>query len=344
MISLDGIKKILIVRNDNIGDVILTTPAVEALRKCYPDAYIAILVAEYAREAIEGNPYLDKIYSYQKAKHSKGNKFMALWRQYKVIKEIRKDKFDLAIGIRSAFSPSQGWLVFASGAPLRLGHYPKEKRYLSFLYNIYADEIADKTHEVIRALNILKRIDVDPELVSGERKELFFSVPEEEKVNVRGFIERNGLKKSKKLICLHISKRQEEGRWWDVKNYIALADSLIERKDIDLVLNWPPKEKPLAEEILSKAKKQPLIFISKGIKSLAAFLRECNIFITLDGGAMHIATAVNTPTIAIFGKTDTEVWHPWGEGHIALKRGDNYNSVTVEDVTNAVNKIMGETS
>jgi len=129
----ENIKKILIVRNDNIGDVILTTPAIEALRKRFPDAYIAILVAEYACEAIEGNPYLDKVYIYEKAKHSKANKLVAWWKQYKVIREIRRKKFDLAIGIRSTFSSSQGWLVFASGAPMRLGHYPNKKRYLSFL-------------------------------------------------------------------------------------------------------------------------------------------------------------------------------------------------------------------
>lgn len=337
MTNLESIKKILVVRNDNIGDLILTTPAIEALRKRFPDAYIAMLVAEYASEAIEGNPYLDKVYSYQKAKHSNNNRLIAWWRQYRVIKKIREEKFDLAIGIRCGFSPSAGWLVFASGAPLRIGDRPKKNEYFSFYFNVYSDEMTDKQHEVMRVFNFLKKLDIS---FGGE--ELFIYIPEEDKIKAREFIEENVLKKGKKLICLHITRREEEGRYWDIENYIALVNSLMERKDIDLVLNWPPKEKPLAEEILSKAKKQPLIFISKGIKSLAAFLRECNIFITLDGGAMHIATAVNTPTIAIFGKTDPEVWHPWGEGHTALKRGDNYNSVTVEDVLGAVDKILGK--
>ncbi len=337
---LNGIKRILIVRNDNIGDVVLTTPAIEALRKCYPDAYIAILVAEHAREAIEGNPYLDKIYSYQKAKHSMDNKFVSWWRQYKVIREIRRDRFDLAIGIRSIFSPSQGWLVFASGAPTRLGHYPKKKKYLSFYYNIYADDTPDKTHEVIRSLNVLKKINVDI-----GKKELFFFVPEEEKEKVGEFIRRNGLKNGKKLICLHISGRIQEGRWWDPGNYISLTNSLMERPDIDLILNWHPKEATLGKEILSKVKNRPIVFESKGIKSFAAFLGECDILITLQGGAMHIASSLKTPTIAIFDKADPDVWHPWGEeGHIVLKKGNNPNLVSVEDVIDAVKKMIGEKS
>lgn len=340
MVNIEGIKRILIVRNDNIGDVILTTPAIEALRKRYPDAYIAILVAEYAREAIEGNPYLDKVYCYQKAKHSKDNKLVAWWKLYKVIREMRKEKFDLAIGIRSGFSPSQAWLVFVSGAPLRLGYYPKKKRYLSFLYNIYPDEINNKTHEVLRSLDLLKKIDVD----NIERKELFLFVPEEERSKVREFLEKNGLKKGKKLVCLHISRRLEEGRYWDPQNYIALAHSLMEREDIDLVLNWHPNEKDLAEGILSEMKKSPFIFLSEGIKTLAAFIKECDIFITLDGGALQIASAVKTPIIAIFGKTDPEVWRPWGEGHIVLRKGEDYNSVTVEEVLGAVDKMIGEIS
>ncbi|MBI5199206.1 MAG: glycosyltransferase family 9 protein [Nitrospirae bacterium] len=324
-------------RNDNIGDVVLTTPAIEALRKHYPDAYIAILVAEYARESIDGNPHLDKIYSYQKAKHSDGSKLISWWRQYKVIREIRKDKFDLAIGIRSIFSPSQGWLVFASGAPLRLGHYPKKRRHFSFCYNIYANETPDKTHEIIRSLDILRKINVDI-----EKKDIFFFVPEEEKKRVREFLERNNLKKGKRLVCLHISGRIEEGRWWDPVNYISLSDSLMERGDIDLALNWSPKDAALSEEVISKIKSRPVVFESKGIKSLGAFLRECDLLITLQGGAMHIAAALKTPTIAIFDKTDPDVWHPWGEDHIVLKRGNNPNLVTVKDVIDAVNKMFGE--
>lgn len=335
-LDFDKIKRILIVRNDNIGDVVLTTPAIEALRKHYPDAYIAILVAEYARGAIDGNPHLDKIYSYQKAKHSDGSKLLAWWRQYKVIKKIRKGKFDLAIGIRSVFSPSQGWLVFASGAPMRLGHYPKKRKYLSFCYNIYADENPDKTHEIIRSLNILRKIKVDI-----EKKDIFFFVPEEEKKKVREFLERNKLKKEKKLVCLHISGRVGEGRWWDPVNYISLSDSLVEREDVDLVLNWPPKEASIGDEILSKIKNRPIIFESRGIKSFAAFLQKCDLLITLQGGAMHIAAALKTPTIAIFDKADPDVWHPWGEGHIVLKKGNNPNLVTVEDVIDAVDKKIG---
>lgn len=337
MSNLESIKKILVVRNDNIGDVILTTPAIEALRKRFPDAYIAILVAEYSRAVMEGNPYLDKVYSYQKAKHSKHNRFIAWWKQYEVIRELRKEKFDLAIGIRSGFSPSAGWLVFASGAPLRIGEYPKKNKHLFFYFNIYVDEMTDKQHEVMRVFDFLKKLDIS---FGGE--ELFIYIPEEEKIKVREFIEENGLKRGKKLICLHITRREEEERCWDIENYIALITSLMKRENINLVINWPPMETVLGEEVLSKIKGKTITYLSKCVKSYAAFVSECDILISLHGGATHIATAVKTPTIAIFGKADPLLWHPWGHGHITLKKTMHPNSITVEDVLSAVDKIIGE--
>ncbi|MEE9543039.1 MAG: glycosyltransferase family 9 protein, partial [Thermodesulfobacteriota bacterium] len=123
-IDRDKIKKILVVRNDNIGDLILTTPALEALRRAFPDAYLAVLVADYTKEAVEGNPHIDKVYSYEKAKHSKSGRLTAWRRQWRVLREIKAEGFDVALGIRGSFASSQGWLVYMSRAPIRIGHRP----------------------------------------------------------------------------------------------------------------------------------------------------------------------------------------------------------------------------
>ena len=120
-IDREKIKKILVVRNDNIGDLILTTPALEALRRSFPDSYLVVLVADYTKEVVVGNPYIDKVYSYEKAKHSKSGKLTAWLRQWKVLKEIRAERFDVALGIRGRFASSQGWLVYMSKAPIRVG-------------------------------------------------------------------------------------------------------------------------------------------------------------------------------------------------------------------------------
>jgi ADP-heptose:LPS heptosyltransferase len=103
----EKVKKILVVRNDNIGDVICSTPAIQALRENFPEAYLAVLVASYSEEAILGNPHVDEVFVYDKYKHGKyRSRWVAWWNQYKVLRSVRKKGFDLAIGLRSYFSSS----------------------------------------------------------------------------------------------------------------------------------------------------------------------------------------------------------------------------------------------
>ncbi|MBA4395024.1 MAG: hypothetical protein C0407_15845, partial [Desulfobacca sp.] len=90
------IRKILIIRNDNIGDVICTTPLIEVLRRLYPQAFLTILVCRLTEEVVIGNPFLDKVYVYDKAKHGRFQSvWQAWWNQFKVLQEIRREGFDL---------------------------------------------------------------------------------------------------------------------------------------------------------------------------------------------------------------------------------------------------------
>ncbi|MEE8574326.1 MAG: hypothetical protein V3T30_02845, partial [Thermodesulfobacteriota bacterium] len=230
-----GISKVLVVRNDNLGDVICTTPAIEALRMAFPDAMLAVLCADYTREALEGNPYIDKLYSYEKAKHSSSSNITAWRRQWGVISEIRKEGFDLAIGIRSRFTTSHAWLVYVSGARFRVGHKPeKPSPFSSGFYNIFCDDERGLSHEVERSLNVVRRIGVDI-----DDKRLTLHIPDEELLAADKFIKEHGLKKNgKKLVCLHLTARAEHGREWPVDSYVKVIDEFAARKGVDLVLNW----------------------------------------------------------------------------------------------------------
>jgi len=121
------LKKILLVRNDNIGDVVCTLPAVSALRAAFPDARIAILVCRLTEDVVTGSPDLDRVFVYDKAKHGRyRHPAVAWWKMLGVIREIRRERYDGAVGLKSLFSPSQGWLVLTTGAPHRIGREPGE--------------------------------------------------------------------------------------------------------------------------------------------------------------------------------------------------------------------------
>lgn len=335
----DKISKILLVRNDNIGDVVCTIPCIRAVRDAYPDAFLAVLVCRLTEDIVSGNPCLDKVYVYDKAKHGRyKNPLTAWWNQYRVIREIQKERFDLAVGIRSCFSTSQGWLVYSSRAPFRLGHSPgKKNNGFAFFYNIYVNDEKRETHEVERSLDVLRTIDIDT-----EDKELVFFIPEDSKSIVKDFLDRNNLQNGKKLVGLHYSSRPEEGRWWDNENYLKLSQMIMDKGNIDLIFTSAPEDSFQVEKIRNSVEPKPVSFKSVKLKDFAALIKECDIFITLQGGAQHISAAVNTPTIAIFGKENPAIWAPWGEKNISIKRGNHANSVNVKDVLNAVEGLLGE--
>ncbi len=339
----DAVKKILVVRSDNLGDVINTTPAIEALRRSFPEAYIAALVADYTKEALTGNPYLDRVFSYEKAKHSDSGKLSTWMKQAGVMKEIRNTGFDLAIGIRSRFTKSHAWLVYASGAPQRLGHRPLKGGWpMSNYFNIFApDEIGygdnasdgsvEEVHEVERSLNVLRTIGVDI-----EDKRLNLYIPAEELKEADAFIEAYKLKRKKALICLHLTSRPEHDRFWPVEHYVELIDALQARPDVEVVMNWMAAEEENAARIMNGVKLKPPVFKANGLKGFAAFLSRSDKLITLEGGAMHIGAASGCQTIAIFGNTSTTVWRPWGESNITIKNGSQASMVSARDVYDAV--------
>ena len=102
-------KKILIIRRDNIGDLICTTPLFEAIRRQYPQAYLAALVNSYNAPAIAGNPHLDAVFAYTKGKHAAGESvWQAYLRRVKLLWQLRRMQFDYAILATSGFAGRSG--------------------------------------------------------------------------------------------------------------------------------------------------------------------------------------------------------------------------------------------
>jgi len=330
----DKIKKILVVRNDNIGDVICTTPALQALRETFPEAYIAILVAEYSQDAILGNPHVDEIFVYGKYKHGRsGNRLQAWSKMGKLFRKIRHHRFDLAIGMRSRFTRSLGWLVYLSGARFRLGFQPKKGEFFKFFFNLYAEPGIHLEHEVKRCFRLLGHIGID----SSPKALTLRLFPEEEEKALHS-LQAMGLSPDHPLIGLHAEARREANRW-PVERFARVGDFLVEKHGAQVLLVGPPEEQA-NYRVASLMNKGPVLFPTASIRELAALLKHCNLFICSDGGSMHVAAAVGTSTIALFGDTDPREWAPWGGGHIVLKKGWKVEEIQVEDVCKAIEQVL----
>lgn len=331
------VQRILVVRNDNVGDVLCCTPAIRALRRSFPRAYLAALVVAYSRDAIAGNPDLDEVFIYEKAKHRLDrNRLVSLFRKLQLLRRLKKKSFDLVIGLRSSFSWAEGWLVYSTGAPFRLGYDPGEGRNnkFAFFYNLRVPG-APQAHEVERALFLVGTLGVQP----AERN-LKVTIPEAERGAAEIFLRRMKID-PRNLIGFHLSSRLPANRWGPEK-FASLATRLIRQDEKKVVLTWGPGDESQAEEVQNRAGDGTFLFPTPTFKHLGAVQQRCRVFISPDGGAMHFSAAVGTPTVGLFGKTDPWLWAPWGDGHIALRRGNEADLISVDEVYEAVKGILRE--
>ena len=289
---------------------------------------------QYSQDAILGNPDLDEVFVYEKAKHRPDrNRLLSLYKQFQVELKLKKMHFDLVVGMRSVFSWSEAWLVYFTGAPFRLGYEPTNKgdQKFAFFYNLKVPPSAPERHEVEKTLHLVKTIGVQP-----AEKSLIVAISEEEKKVVESFIMKNKID-PKKLVGFHLSSRVPANRWSPEK-FANLALRLIREDGKVVILTWGPGDEARAEEVRNRVGPGVFLFPTPNFKRLGAIQQRCRVFVSPDGGPMHFSTAVGTPTVGLFGKTDPRMWGPWGAGHVALRKEKLADLISVEEVYQSLEK------
>ncbi len=287
--------KILLIRNDNLGDLICTTPAIEALRKKYPNAQIDIVVNSYNRMAIDKNPFVDNVWIYTKPKHKKGigAKLEALISKIKVFWNIKKEKYDVSVVFRSSYSSSAEQFSNISKAKMRIGVKDKKGR------DKFTHHIKFKNnHEVEFCFDCLKPLNVE---YNGEKTRFF--IPEEMKKKYEDF---------KDIAVFHISARMKKNQM----SFEKLKD-ILSKINKKIYITAEPKD----FETARKLEKETKVIFKKtdSFLDLGAFISRAKLFVTLEGGAMHLAPAIGVKTLALFGVSDINRWHPWGYKDLVLQ-------------------------
>ncbi|MGD9595432.1 MAG: glycosyltransferase family 9 protein [Wolinella sp.] len=292
------IKKILLIRNDNIGDLICSTPAIEALKKRYPEAKIDILVNSYNLCAIQGNPFIHRIWSYTKTKHVKGivAKVKAFFHKGWILYRLKKERYDCSVILRIAHSKHAELFSKAAGASMRIGvSHPQRKDSLT-----HPLSIQESLHEVMVCFECLRPLGV----VYGDERTLWMV----EEAQKRRFLEHQN------KIILHISSRLEANRY-PLESFRELIALLAPK---ECIITASLEDKAGALDLASAPNAEFLQ--TQSITELAALISVGSLFITLDGGALHMGPALGIPTLAIMGKTDPRRWAPWGEETWAITK------------------------
>ncbi|MCK9572133.1 MAG: lipopolysaccharide heptosyltransferase II [Candidatus Omnitrophica bacterium] len=295
-------KRILVCRTDRLGDVLLSTPVISALRRQYPNAYIAMLVSGGVKEALEANQDLDRLFILDK-----GAKDRSLAESFSLIGEIKKEKFDLAIILHPTIRVHL--IVFLAGVTKRLGYSRKAPFLLT-------DRIAHlkqegSKHESEYALDMVRYLGILP----VDKKLTFEVAPKFEKY-IEQLFHQEGLAAEDKLLAIHPAASCAS-KIWPAERFALVADKLADRYGFKVLIFASAKDKKIAQAVQENMRHQPINLAGKtSVGELAAAIKRCQLFISNDSGPVHLACALGVPVIVIFGRKQPGLsprrWGPLG--------------------------------
>jgi ADP-heptose:LPS heptosyltransferase len=325
------VKKILVVRNDNIGDVICSTPAIVSLRKLFPAARIAALVCTLSQDVLQQHPMLDDLYVYPKAKHRyRGyGRLKSWWILGQTLRAIRRENFDLALSLRSDFSPSLAWLVYASRARWKAG--PKAKRgRMGFFYNTPLPWPKTAGHEAQRVLALLAALGLAP-----EEEKLCIALPRAADDRARRFIREHEVGANPVVVNVGYWP-YTPARNWMAENYCELLCFLHQAPLPLVVTHGPGQADWVKENILQRLSFAVPVFYSGHLLDLAALLAHSRLCVTVDGGPMHVAAAAATRLLAFIEAKASPRWYPWKVEHSLIHYENNVNEISPGQVRAAL--------
>lgn len=308
---------ILIVKTSAIGDVTHTLPALHALRKHYPDAHITWLVEAAAADIVIGHPALDRVLISKRKRwinDLKGPKrWTAIKEIYGFIKHLRDTQYDLLLDFQGLLK--SGMLIGLTRAKRKVGFGKgmdhAEHSYLFLNERVPAVDMDH--HAVLRELMLLKAIGIDCDEIIFD-----FPIQEDHFLQVEDLLQRNNIERGKPLVAINPCATWET-KLWENDKFVEVADALL-KKGISVVFTGSKADRFEIENIFSYMQMKAVNLAGKtSLKVLAALYQKADVVISTDTGPMHIAAAVNTPVVALFGPTAPWRTGPYGEQHKVLR-------------------------
>jgi ADP-heptose:LPS heptosyltransferase len=333
--SLDrhSIRSILVVRqHDQLGDFLLSTPVVRALREHFPSARIGLLVREYFHAIAGLVPSVDEVLVYRER--------LSGWsfRNSRSFLRGLRGGWDLAVVPTTvSHSLTSDLLAHASGARYVLGSearvFPGSTR--NFFYNLLARGCDEGRHQTECNLDIVRRIGADtadlaPRLV----------LPESERSFAMRDLQEMGFNPDLPAIAMHLGAGKKPNRW-PAGRFAGLARKLAERGKTQIVLFWGPGEDDLRRLFEGSAGVRTIDAGHPGLSRLAAMCAACSALICNDTGIMHLGAAAGVPVVAIFGPTDPDIWKPLVVNIACLRAASHRTEdVDVADVIGALERLV----
>lgn len=335
------VRKILVVRTDRMGDVLLNIPAIRALKNHF-NASVTALLNPIVGKLLEGSPEIDEVICFDQERWQK-----SLMTKLALVKLLRMNKFDLAV----VLNPAKRFhaLVCLAGIPRRLG-YDRKWGFL-LTHKIEDKKKLGQKHEVEYNLDLVRAIGANT-----DDMHISLAVNPEEERFVENLLEKHNINAKDAIIAMH-PFASNPAKCWPKERFAALAQRLSLKSQTKIIIIGGQEEVSASKDIISLIK-QPVINLTGRLtlRQLAAFLKRCTLLISNDSGPVHIAAAMDVNTVVIFGRNiagvGPERWSPWGNQHTILHHDPGCDpcldrdcpyefkcltSITLEEVLQAVN-------
>jgi heptosyltransferase-2 len=301
--------RILVARIDRIGDVVLSTPIPDEIKKTHPDSFVSVLVKKYTRDIYLNNPYVDEIILYNEEDNKTAKSFWPL------VKEIRQFKFNYAFMLLP--NERLNWVLFFSGIANRIGVGHKLYQFLSFSKYVDRKKYVPLRHEADYSLDMVRKIGIEPKSIEPE---IFLSKDE---ILKKDEIKKNLARNAERLVGINTTSGKSSPNL-TVEEYKKLIVRLSDEKNIRVVVtdNNPPEEIKNIRDV---------IYPNKGLSLRESIINfnALDILVSASTGPMHICAALKVPTISMFcplPACSPKLWGPLGNKSEIILPEENYCS------------------
>lgn len=330
--------RVVVFSTNWIGDAVMTTPALAAVRSTFSNADITLVTNAMVAELFRHHPHVDRTLVYDKKATHRGISGF-----FRFCRKIRRQKHDLAILFQNAFEAAL--IPFLGGVSRRAG-YRTDARGLLLSHGVPVGKMVRRLHHTSYYLNMLKHLDI-----GGGDGSLHLAVTERERMAARRRLGPGS------FMAINAGASYGSAKRWYPERFAMVGDRLAEEYGVRILLTGGAGERKIGEDIAAAMRSRPVNLIGKTtVRQMMAVISQCRLMVTNDSGPMHVAAALGVPIVAIFGSTDHRTTSPLSARSYIVRKKVScapcllrrcpidhrcMERITVSDVLEGVARLMG---
>ncbi|MEE3346685.1 MAG: glycosyltransferase family 9 protein [Nitrospinota bacterium] len=319
-LDFTGIQTVLVIRPDRLGDVVLSTPVYETLKKAFPHLHISVLAASAQAELLADNPNISQVFVFDPKQ------------PLNVFRQLRDEQFDLALTLNKKFSATATFFTLCSGAKIRVGYNHPEN---AWAHNIRVSLEGPPRHESENNLDLLWALGIE-EIQSQPR--LYFNSAETRKI--ADLMQQYRPTREQPVVMVKSGTRIAKWGWrWE--KFQTVIERLLELDKAQVWLVNGPGEEAELQTAIANMQRKPQLLPLLTAKELALLMQECDVLLCNHTGIMHLASAVDKPVCVIFKHGEIKRWGPLNSGSVVLEERDD-DSLSPDTVLNTLLEMLNK--